>query len=251
MIWRGWSHPATSEYAKQLRIRRREVWRSAAGGATQQSASRWAVVRAHSLAHAATRRNQEESLTRTEEWWILSPADLGEADWEFMSEALKDASQRELRATSKNVYQLDARRSEAPPVESNPQRAFQLAGMLVGNSLGGSNAGRAPKKAAAEMGVRPSGPVKGGPRSKMAKVSATAGSVERIRGFETSTAKVSVPKRVAPGIGRRSAFCGMSGGAALSARGRGRGCVVGVPFGWVNIPAIPPPFRKSLHPPRI
>ena len=93
MIRRGLYNPATAEYAKQLRGRLHEAWRSVAGEATQHSAEWCAVIDAQDIAHEATRQSCGGSLTQMQEWLIFTPANLKETNWEFLSAALEDARQ--------------------------------------------------------------------------------------------------------------------------------------------------------------
>lgn len=83
------------------------------------------------------------------------------ANWEFLSEALQDATRRQpalklwFSATAKNTFQPGARRGETSLAELSTENAFQLAGMLVGDSSEGRSVGRASRNVAAESGFNP------------------------------------------------------------------------------------------------
>ena len=68
----------------------------------------------------------------------------------------------------------------------NPLSALGAAGVVAGGSVDSTLMGRAPKEAARKVGQEEEEAPKGGPRSKMAKIAARAGSLKQIRRFEVT-----------------------------------------------------------------
>ena len=91
--------------------------------------------------------------------------------------------------TAENVRKADAGRNKISLVQLNPQGAFQLAGILAGESKAGGGIGRASKPAATELGSGAEEQIRGGSRTEMARAAAKAKSIHQIHKFETLTGK--------------------------------------------------------------
>ena len=100
----------------------------------------------------------------------------------------------------------------------NPRGAFELADMVAGGSMGAILMGRASIEAAREVGPEDDDTSKGGPKSKIAKIAATAGSLGQIQRFEATASRTVVThwcelslRSVAPGIRWRGNFSELTG----------------------------------------
>ena len=77
----------------------------------------------------------------------------------------------------------DMGRRELALARLNPRSAFEIADMVAGGPAASTLMGRAPKEATREVGLEVDEAPEGGPRSKIAKISARAGSLDRIQRF--------------------------------------------------------------------
>ena len=87
---------------------------------------------------------------------------------------------------------MDIRRGGPAIVLSNLYVACRLAETISGKSAESTSLGRATREGSIEVAFESDEATTGGPRGKMAKVAARAGSVERIHGFEPLSGRASV-----------------------------------------------------------
>ena len=104
-----------------------------------------------------------------------------------MSSVLQDADRRQLAlklwltATAKEPMASDMRRRELAIAQLRPRSAFEMADVIAGGWVDATQAGKASRQAARDVGLEDGGVTKGGPRSNMAKIAATAEYLERMQ----------------------------------------------------------------------
>ena len=113
-----------------------------------------------------------------------------------MNNALSDAAKRQLAlklliaATAEEPTAGDTRERELIFAQMNPRNASELADMVAGGSADASQMGEASKQAGREVGLKGDGAPRGGPRNKMARISASASSHEEHVRQDTHYAKL-------------------------------------------------------------
>ena len=180
LVRRCLSNPVTAEVAWQLRTGPHETWNSAGGRVGADSASRWPFIELQGLAKEAPKKGWGGTMTQLRDWAICNPADLPEARWDFTDYVPRSAERRKLAlqlwlaATVKEPNAPDMCRWELAVAQPNPQNVSEVAHMLVGCSVGGTNKGEASLEALRDVGIHWDGATAGGPRSKMARRAAKA-----------------------------------------------------------------------------
>ena len=176
-----------------------------------------------------------------------------------MSGVLRGISHRQLALefrvaeTVKNAQELDMHQMGAAACTAKSPRRVSPGGMSAGELSGSTDARQAARQATPEVRIAPDEAPSGGHRAKMAKVAASAESVDEVRNFgdlagrgDITTGCALSMMCVASDSTRRSAFCDMSGRPHFPASQE----AVSIFFSWNIPPTITPPFRESLYPTR-
>ena len=104
-----------------------------------------------------------------------------------MESAIRDEEHRQLAlklrlaATAKEPMGSDMRRRELAIAQPNSQSACEIAEMIAGGWVGPAQMGRASEEATRDVGLGDEEVIKGGPRSKMAKIAVGAGPLEHVQ----------------------------------------------------------------------
>ena len=93
-------------------------------------------------------------------------------------------SKLSLCVTPENVHGANARRTEIHIAQSRPRSASPLADVPIGDSAQGGSVGRASERVAAESEFDPGRRMEGDPKTKLAKATAAAESIDQMHKFE-------------------------------------------------------------------
>ena len=92
---RGLANPATSQLATGFRAGLFEVWNAVGGEVGANSAGRWSFIEINGLIEEASAPGWGVTVAKLGEWLVFGPADLAQARWGLMNNALSDATQRQ------------------------------------------------------------------------------------------------------------------------------------------------------------
>ena len=118
---------------------------------------------------------------------IFDPTDLEEVRWDFMTGVLENAEHRRLAlklwlaATAEDSQSPDMRGRALEIAQSNPDTVFEIHGIIAGGPMEAAKLGGASQESSGGIGFEPDEVATGGPRIKMAKAAARAGTARQIQ----------------------------------------------------------------------